>query len=439
MLDILRGLAGLLILVGIGWLFSADRKAIDWKLAGMGLLLQLLLGLMIYHVPGIKTAFQWVSGVFTGLLRFSLVGAELVFGDLARNSYAADGVSHNMGMIFAFHILPTIIFFSTLTSALYHLGLLQRVVRGMAWAMMHLLRLTGRESLAVAGNVFLGQTEAPLLIKPYLKSMSKSELNCLMTGGMATIAGGVLAAYIGFLGGESEAERTAFAAHLLGASLMSAPAAVVFAKMLYPERESFGNLDRQLSIHEVRPAANLLDAMTNGATDGVKLALNVGGMLIAFVAVIAMVNYILQDGLGALLGLNGLIADHTAGQFDGLTMEYVLGQAFRPLAWMIGINWQDTLLVGSMLGTKTVLNEFIAYEQLATFKNQGLLSQKSILITTYALCGFSNFGSIAIQIGGIGGLAPSQQSNLSLLGFRALLGATLACLSTATLAGFLAY
>jgi len=299
------------------------------------------------------------------------------------------------------------------------------------------MRLSGSESLAAAGNIFLGQTEAPLLVRPFVPQMTYSELMCLMTGGMATIAGGVLAAYVSFLGGDDPAQKAIYAAHLLSASLMNAPAGIVFAKMLIPETQA-DRIDRELKVNKENLGVNLIDALSNGATDGLKLALNIGGMLLAFIALIAMVNYLLKDMIGEWLGLNAWIVESTAGQFKGFSLEYILGQIFRPIAFAIGVEWKDSLQVGSLLGQKTAINEFVAYLGLAEMKTAGSISPKSILIATFALCGFSNFSSIAIQIGGIGSMAPNQQGNLSKLGFRALLGASLACLMTAAVAGAIA-
>jgi concentrative nucleoside transporter, CNT family len=318
---------------------------------------------------------------------------------------------------------------------LYYLGILQKLVWGIAWVMARTMRLSGAESLSAAGNIFLGQTEAPLLIKPFIGQMTKSELLCLMTGGMATIAGSVLGAYVGMLGGSDPAEQARFAAHLLSASIMNAPAGIVISKIILPQTEQ---IDEELKVNKEKLGVNLIDAMSMGAADGLKLALNIGGMLLAFIAVIAMLNYLLRDIIGDLTGLNEIIQGATNKQFDGLSLEYLLGQIFRLVAFAIGVDWQDCLQIGSLLGQKTAINEFVAYARLAEVKTAGLINEKSILIATYALCGFSNFSSIAIQVGGIGSMAPEQQSNLSKLGMKALLAATLACLMTATIAGAIA-
>lgn len=426
-MEYLRALFGLLVLIGVAYLFSNNRKAVDWKLVLVGISLQIFFGLMITKVDWVADMFHAVSTGFVTFLGFSNDGAKFLFGDLATNTY---------GYIFAFQVLPTVIFFSTVTAGLYYLGVLQKVVFGIAWIMSKTMRLSGAESLSAAGNIFLGQTEAPLLVRPFVANMTKSELMCLMTGGMATIAGGVLAGYVSFLGGTDPVQQTRFASYLLSASIMNAPAAIVLSKVLFPETHP-EQIDTELRINKENLGANLIDALSTGAADGLKLALNIGGMLLAFIAVIAAINYFLTDMVGQWLGLNAWVKSSTGGTFDSFSMEYILGQVFRVFAFVMGVNWKDTLAVGSLLGQKTVINEFVAYLSLTDMKSGGLLSSKSIVIATYALCGFSNFSSIAIQVGGIGGMAPNQQSNLSRLGMRALLAATLACMMTATIAGVL--
>ncbi|MCC9167243.1 NupC/NupG family nucleoside CNT transporter [Pontibacter harenae] len=430
MLDILRGLLGLIALLAIAFLFSRDRKRIDWKLVGFGVFLQIFFGVMVTQVPFVADAFAFVSKVFVKLLSFSQAGAEFLFGNLANP--AQNG---GLGYIFAFSVLPTIIFFSTVSAGLYYLGVLQKLVFSIAWIMSKGMRLSGSESLSAAGNIFLGQTEAPLLVKPFISRMTKSELMCLMTGGMATLAGGVLAAYVAFLGGDDPAQQAVFAAHLLTASIMNAPVGIVLAKMLVPETEP-EKINTELEVNEEQLGVNLVDALSRGAADGLRLAANVGGMLLAFIAVIALLNYMLIK-FGSVTGLNGIVVASTNGQFDGFSFQYILGQIFRVFAFVMGVPWVDTLQVGSLLGQKTAVNEFVAYLDLANMKAAGTLSPKSLVMATYALCGFSNFSSIAIQIGGIGSMAPNQQGNLSKLGFLALLGASLACMMTATVAGML--
>jgi len=429
-MGIIRGLLGLVVLIGIGYLFSTNRRSINWKLVGVGVFLQILFGVLVTKIPFIAGVFEFFSRAFVRLLSFSSAGAQFLFGNLANP--AQNG---GLGYIFAFNVLPTIIFFSTVSAGLYYLGVLQRVVYSIAWVMSKGMRLSGAESLSAAGNIFLGQTEAPLLVRPFINKMTRSELMCLMTGGMATLAGGVLAAYVSFLGGSDPAQQAVFAAHLLTASIMNAPAGIVLAKMLVPETEA-DKINTHLQVNKESLGVNFIDALSIGAGDGLRLALNVGGMLLAFIAIIALLNYILLK-FGSISGLNDLVIASTGGRFDGLSFQYLLGQIFRLVAFLIGIPWADTLQVGSLLGQKTAINEFVAYLDLAKMKEAGSISPKSIVMATYALCGFSNFSSIAIQIGGIGGMAPDQQGNLSRLGLYALLGASVACLMTATVAGIL--
>src|SRR5690554_2501978 len=426
-MEYFRGLIGIAALLGVAYIFSTNKRSVDWRLVGIGVSLQVLFGFLITQVEFIARIFLAISKGFVKFLSFSQEGATFLFGDLATNTF---------GFIFAFQVLPTIVFFSTVAAMLYYLGILQKLVYVIAWVMSRSMKLSGAESLSAAGNIFLGQTEAPLLVKPFIATMTRSELMCLMTGGMATIAGGVMAGYIAFLGGDSPEEQSRFAAYLLGASIMNAPAAIVMSKIIIPQTNPEGVSDK-LELSGEGMGVNLIDAMSRGASDGLKLAVNVGGMLLAFIAVIAAVNYLLLSVLGEFLNINPWIQSSTDGQFQGLTLEYILGQVFRVLAWLIGVEWQDTLQVGSLLGQKTVINEFVAYLGLADLKEAGSLSPKSIVIATYALCGFSNFSSIAIQVGGIGSIVPTQQAQLSRLGMRALLAATLACMMTASIAGAL--
>lgn len=436
MIDIARGLLGISIFIGIAYLFSNNRKAIDWRLVITGILLQFIFGLLVLKVSWVASIFDQVSAGFVTFLEFASEGTAFLFGDLARDSNVDPKVNHSLGFIVAFQVLPIIIFLSTISAALYYLGILQRIVYVFAWVMKKTMRLSGPESLATAGNIFLGQTEAPLLVKPFILKMTNSELMTLMTGGMATIAGSVLAAYVSFLGGGNEAERIVFASHLLSASIISAPAALVMGKIMIPETE---NSYEKLEVPKDKLGANLLDAMATGAAEGLRLALNVGAMLLAFIAIIAFLNYALKE-LGAFTHLNPIIDNLTGGVFTSLSLEYLLGLIGYPIAWLMGIHYQDLLQVGSLIGQKTVVNEFVAYASLGTAKAAGQLSERSILIATYALCGFSNFSSIAIQIAGIGGLAPERkdlQATLSRLGMRALLAASLACFMTATIAGII--
>lgn len=425
---ILRGLLGLAVLVLLGWLFSSNRKAINWSLVMKGIGIQLIFAFAILKVEFIKNIFDWLSEAFVILLSFTTAGSEFIFGSLVTD---LDG----FGYIFAFQVLPTILFFSALTSLLFYYGILQKIVYGFAWLMKRTLKLSGAESLAAAGNIFLGQTESPLLIKPYIEKMTRSELMCLMSGGMATIAGGVLAAYIGFLGGDSDAEKIFFAKHLLAASVMSAPAAIVGAKLLVPETEKF---NEEMSISKERIGKNALEAITNGTLQGIRLAVNVGAMLLVFIALIAMLNYLLGDFIGAQTGLNTWVNNFTEGQYESFSLQFILGYALAPITWLMGVAKEDMVLVGQLLGEKTILNEFVAYVSMGELKEAGKFAeQKSVIIATYILCGFANFSSIGIQIGGIGALAPGRKTTLSELGIQALIGGTLASLFTAVIVGML--
>jgi len=412
------GIFGLAVLLSIAFGFSSNRRDVDWKLVASGLGLQLFFAVLVILVPGGRQFFEGLSRIFVTVIGFAMDGSAFIFGSLADPS--------NLGFIFAFQVLPTIIFFASLMSVLYHLGLMQKVVQAMAWVMLKVMRISGSESLSVAANVFVGQTEAPLVVRPYISRMTESELLTMMVAGMATIAGGVLAAYITMLGGADEAARIFYAKHLLAASIMAAPATVVIAKLLKPEIDE--SLTRgKVTLHVEKTATNVIEAAANGAGDGVKLALNVGGMLLAFVALIAFVNYPL-GWIGQITGLEAI-----AGQPVSLSM--ILGYLLSPLAWVIGIPWQDAVTVGGLIGEKVVTNEFVAYAHLKEIQDG--LTPKALLISTYALCGFANFSSIAIQIGGIGGLAPDRRSDLARLGLTAVLGGTLATMMTATIAGVL--
>lgn len=425
---IIRGVLGLSVLVFLSFLLSSKRKSINWPLILKGLAIQLIFAIAILKVPFVRIAFDWLSKGFVTLLGFTMKGSQFLFGGLMDQT-------DSFGYIFAFQVLPTVIFFSALTSLLFYYGVLQKVVYGFAWIMKRTMKLSGAESLAAAGNIFLGQTEAPLLVKPYIKNMTKSELLCLMSGGMATIAGGVLAAYIGFLGGGDEVLQLFFAKHLLAASVMSAPAAVVAAKILLPETNK---VNESMHIEKSAAGSNALEAIANGTTDGLKLAVNVGAMLLVFTALISMANYFFEDMIGASTGLNAWVVETTSGQYSGFSLQFILGYVLAPITWLMGVASEDIVLVGQLLGEKTILNEFFAYASLGDMVKEGKFSSpKSVVIATYILCGFSNFASIGIQIGGIGSLAPSRKADLSKLGFKALIGGTLASLFTAVIVGML--
>ena len=424
--NVLRGFLGLISLIFLAFLFSRDKKNINWSLVIKGLLIQLILAVLILKVPFIQNIFEWISSIFVIVLQFSKQGALFLFGETLVNS-------NEFGAIFAFQILPTIIFFSALTSLLFYLGILQKIVYFFAYLMKKTLKLSGAESLSAAGNIFLGQTESPLLVKPYIEKMTMSELLCLMSGGMATIAGGVLAAYIGFLGGSDPEQQLYFAKHLLTASVMSAPAAVVLSKILLPETEE---VNEDMSISNEKLGCNSFEAISIGTSQGIRLAINVGAMILVFIAFISMINYFLNDFIGANTDLNSLINKLTNGQYTGLTLEFLLGYILAPITWLMGVCKEDMVLVGQLLGEKTILNEFVAYISLADLKESGkFFEEKSIIISTYILCGFANFLSIGIQIGGIGSLAPSRTGDLSRLGVLALIAGTLASLLTAVIVG----
>ena len=421
-MDLLRFLIGFIFIISIAYLFSADRRMINWRLVLSGIVLQLIFAILITNIPLVESLFSSISKFFVLLIGFSKEGTLFLFPDASFNG-------------FAFSALPVVILFSSISAFLYYVGFLQIIVKSIAWIMSKTMKLSGAESLSAAGNIFLGQTEAPLLVKPYIKKMTKSELMCLMTGGMATIAGGVFAAYVALLGGSNSEESLKFATILLTASIMNAPAGIVMSKIFQPENvKNFINKNLDLSNEDL--GSNAIHALAKGASDGLKLALNIAAMLLAFLAVVYMLNYFLEF-FGDITTLNSWINNFSDGQFDKLSMEFLLGQVFRVFAFMIGISWNESALVGSLLGQKFVLNEFIAYLNLAEMKSAGFLSEKSILISTYALCGFANFSSIAIQIGGIGSMAPSRQKDISKLGLRALLAATLATLLTGNIAGFI--
>ena len=432
--NILRGIIGIFFLLLIAYLFSSSRRHIDWRLVGTGIVLQIIFGLLVLKVPFVGKAFQFIADFFVVVLNFSSKGAAFLFGNLVNDQ--------SIGAIFAFKILPTVIFFSALSSMMYYLGFLQKITYGFAWVMSRTMRLSGAESLAAAANIFIGQTEAPLVVKPYLEKMTKSEIMCLMTGGMATIAGGVFAAFVGFLGGEDVEQQRLFAKHLLSASIMSAPAAIVAAKMLFPEVNP-EKVERDLNVSKEKIGSNLLDAISNGTTEGLKLAVNVGAMLLVFLAMVEMANTCLL-AIGDMLNINEMVGkdpNYVVGNPEdkvGLRLEYLLGYIFAPLAWIIGVPSPDIVAVGQLLGQKTILNEFIAYISMGSMKASGsLVEAKSLLISTYALCGFANISSIGIQIGGIGALAPSQRGTLAELGIKSLIGGTIACLLTSVIAGML--
>jgi len=426
---IIRGIIGIIILLGIAFLLSSQRKAIKWKTILIGLSLQFILAFGVLKIGWVKQIFNVLGGFFTAVLEFTENGSLFLFGNLI------DASNPTIGYVFALQILPTIVFFSALTSILYYFGIIQRVVKGLAWLLTRTLGISGAESLSVAGNIFLGQTEAPLLIKAYLPKMNRSEILLVMTGGMATVAGGVLASYVGFLGGSDPEMRLSFARHLIAASVMAAPGAIIVAKLMLPQTES---VDEKIEISDQSVGSNALDALASGTTEGLKLALNVGAMLLVFVAFIAMINGILGY-IGGIGGLNETLAPLWG--YDSISLEAILGTVFAPLMYIIGVAKEDLSLMGQLLGIKLVASEFVAYTQLADLKDATnavhLAYDKSVLMATYMLCGFANFASIGIQLGGIGTIAPSQRKNLSELGFKALIAGSIASLLSATIAGMI--
>ena len=423
----IKGITGMIFLIFIAFLFSKNRKAIKWKTVFIGLTAQLLLAIGVLKVDFIQKIFEFFGKIFVKTLDFTMEGSTFLLGDMMN--------VESFGYVFLFQVLPTVIFFSALTSVLFYLGVIQKFVKALAWALTKLLNISGAESLSVAGNIFLGQTEAPLMIKAYLEKMSKSEILLVMVGGMATVAGGVLAAYIGFLGGEDEVVRLFYAKHLLTASVMAAPGAIVISKILYPQTEK---INTEVHVSQEKIGSNLLDAIANGTTEGLKLAANVGAMLLVFVAFIAMINFGFEK-IGTIGQINNWISLNTS--YEQLSLEFILGYTFSPLMWLIGVAKEDMALMGQLLGIKLAVSEFIGYMQLAELKDITNLIhfkyEKSIIMATYMLCGFANFASIGIQIGGIGSLAPGQRKNLSEFGFLALIGGTLASLLSATFAGMI--
>ena len=425
--SIWRGILGMISLLAIAYFFSSNKKAINWKTVALGIAAQLILAVGVLKVPFVKAGFEFVGNIFVLVLDFTRAGSEFLLGGMMN--------IESFGFIFLFQVLPTIIFFSALTSLLFYLGVIQIVVKGLAKVLTKLLSISGAESLSVAGNIFLGQTEAPLMIKAYLEKMNKSEILLVMVGGMATVAGGVLAAYIGFLGGNDPVLRLEFAKHLLAASVMAAPGAIVVSKMLYPQTEE---INTNVEVSKEKIGSNILDAISTGTTEGLKLAANVAAMLLVFIAFIAMINYTL-GWIGGWSGLNDVIANNTP--YKAFSLETILGIIFSPLMWLIGVAKEDMMLMGQLLGVKLAASEFVGYIQLAELKNMAsnihFTYDKSVIMATYMLCGFANFASIGIQIGGIGSLAPNQRKTLSEFGLKAVIGGSLASLLSATIAGMI--
>ena len=433
---VFRAIIGILGILGIAYSLSSDRRKVNWRVVGGGSTLQVLIAAGVLLVPEVKALFGFIAQMFKVALDISVKAAGFLFGPLSDFGKMADVFGSNNGFVFAFMALPSILFFSALSSLLYYFGVLQFVVKKMAWVMSRVMRLSGAESLAAAANVFVGQTEAPLVVKPYIPKMTRSEILALMVGGMATIAGSVFAIYMGMLGGSNEASRLAFGKFLLCASAMNAPAALLLAKILMPEEES---VNTEIKVSQQSMGRNPIDALANGTTQGLKLALNVGAMLISFYALILLINYALAYlgtfSIGDGGNLNQWVASATDGGFEKLSLQAIFGFIFAPIAWLIGISSGEVLKVGQLIGTKLFATEFFAFADLAKYKEEGM-SLRSVYLATFALCGFANFMSIGIQIGGIGAIAENRRSELAKLGLKALIGGTLASLLSATIAGF---
>ena len=425
--SIVRGIIGLSSIILIAYLLSNNKKRIDWRTIIIGLSTQLVIAVAVLRVEFVRMIFEKIGQGFLAIVTFTNQGSKILFGELADSS--------KYGEIFVFQVLPVIIFFSALTSVLYYYRIIQKVVSGLAWMLTKFLNISGQESLAVAGNIFLGQTEAPLLVKGYLDKMNKSEYFLLMTGGMATVAGSVLAAYIGFLGGDDPIQRIEVAKNLIIASVMAAPGAIVISKLMFPQTEE---VTKNIEISTDVTGTNLLSAITNGTRDGIKMAVNVGAMLLVFLALIALVNGIFYQ-IADVFGLNNWIEQNT--DYQSFSLELILGYLFAPLMWLIGIAYEDMYLMGQLLGIKLAASEFVAYIELASLQDVGnalhLTYQKSVIMATIMLCGFANFASIGIQIGGIGILAPGKSKLLTELGFKAMIAGTLVSLLSATFVGML--
>ena len=425
LISVARGMMGMLVLISIAYALSNDRRNIPWKVVGIGLLTQIIIAIGVIKIAWIKSFFEFISQFFVKLLEYTQAGTEMLLGTFANTD--------QYGFVFVFQALPIIIFFSALTSILYYFGILQKIVKGLAWSLRKFLKISGSESLAVAGNIFLGQTEAPLLIKAYLKKMTPSEIFLVMVGGMATVAGSVMGAYIGFLGGTDPVQRLAFAKGLLAASVMAAPGAVVIAKIMFPQKNEIPELT---AIQRENVGDSFLNAISNGTAEGVRMAVNVGAMLLVFISLIALLNGIFT-GIGDPTGINAWVAEHTP--YPTFSIEFLLGYTFAPLMWVIGVAAEDIALMGQLLGVKIVASEFVGYIQLADLKDPTSALhfgyEKSVVMATYMLCGFANFASIGIQIGGIGILAPNQKKTLSRLGFKAMVGGAMVSLLSATIAG----
>ncbi|MDR1780304.1 MAG: Na+ dependent nucleoside transporter [Tannerella sp.] len=427
-LSLLRGLLGMAVVLGIAWLFSADRKRIDWKLVASGIFLQVLMALAILYVPFVGVFFEFLGRIFVRMISFTQEGVSFLLGPYA---------SRDQGTVFLIHSLTSLIFFSALVSLLYYWGILQRIVRAFSWFLRRFMRsISGTEGLVVAGNVFLGMTEAPLMVKNYIPKMSKSEIFLVMVSGMGTIAGTVMGAYIGMLGGGDPSQQVFFAKHLLSASVMAAPAAIVLAKMFYPQTEKTS--DEEVSVETKSEHKNAIEALASGTSLGVRLMVNIAGMLLVFIALVALVNYFCEGVIGRYTGLNDWIAQATGGKSEGLTIQFMFGVIMSPLMWLIGVPTDDMVTVGSLLGQKTVLNEFVAYFQMQQWKSAGVfIYEKSVLMSTYLLCGFANISSIGMLLGGLSILAPEKRSLIAGLGFKSMIAGALVSVLSAAVIGMI--
>lgn len=427
---LLRGALGIAVLILIAWLCGKHRSKVNWRLIGSLLLLQMVLAIVLLKVSFVRKIFEWTATLYVKIIDFTEAGTVLILGEFLGKRPPDGGI----GFSFAFHALPTIVVISAITSLLYYLNVLQYIIYGFAWIMHRIAGISGAESLAAAANVFVGQTEAPLVVKPYIGRMTRSELLCMMSGGMATIAGSVFALYMQVLGGDDPAAQTEIGVHLLVASIISAPAAIIAAKLLMPETEDF---DKELKFPRDKAGANALDALCTGTGEGVRLCVNVAAMLLVFTALVYGVNWFLAAGIGSWTGLNDMVATWSNGTHDSLSLQFILGRLLAPVAWLIGVAPGDLTTVGQLLGEKTILNEFYAYFTMGNMGPDAFVDERSRIITIYALCGFANIASVGIQIGGIGVLAPERRVALSELGIRSLIGGTIACLMTACIAGML--
>ncbi len=427
LISLLRGLLGVVVVIGIAWLFSSNRKHIDWKLVGGGLIMQLLFALAVLYIPFVGGLFEGMGKGFVKLMDFTQAGLNFLLGPLATRAN---------GFVFLVHSLPIVIFFSALVSMLYHWGVIQWIVGSFSWVLRKFMNVSGSEGLVVSGNIFMGMTESPVLIKNYMPQMTRSEILLIMVSGMGTIAGSLMGTYIGMLAGDNPVERLLFAKHLLSASVMAAPGAIVIAKMLCPQTEEA--VDHLAKKAGEEKKGTVLDALAEGTSTGVRLMVNIAAMLLVFISLMALLNYITSDIIGRYTGLNDWIVQVTDGRAQGLTFQFILGVITAPFMWLIGVPAPDIMVVGSLLGQKTILNEFVAYSQMQVWKDAGIfVSQKSIVMATYLLCGFANISSIGILLGGLGVLAPEKRSTIVRLGIPALLGGTLVSVLSATIIGMI--